>query len=200
MYFLFVTVYEWVTLCTLSSAIYFLNLFVLFGGGLCGTSRRSEDTLPCPASRSIRAATPMIPRGRHHCSWLFSFRRLRRNHPVFGSPVRLRRRTTSSCWIKSSVSTLAACQQRSARAARLWKHNRLPSALSYSNKEEHCRERRVCLTSVWSFFRDKHLWKRPTARFKCDWLTTSTYVRVGFLPHVRYVSCDKNRRNHVSAG
>lgn len=84
MYFLFVTVYEWVTLCTLSSAIYFLNLFVLFGGGLCGTSRRSEDTLPCPASRSIRAATPMILRGRHHCSWLFSFRRLRRNHPVLG--------------------------------------------------------------------------------------------------------------------
>lgn len=86
--------------------------------------------------------------------------------PCVGSPARLRGRTASSCWIKSSVSTLAACQQRSARAACLWKHNRLSSALSYSNKEEHYRERRVCLTSVWSFFRDKYLWKRPTAHFQ----------------------------------
>lgn len=67
------------------------------------------------------------------------------------SPVWLRSLTTSSCWIKSSVSTLAGCQQRSARAACLWKHNSLPSSLSYSNKEEHYRERR--LTSVWSFQR-----------------------------------------------
>lgn len=55
--------------------------------------------------------------------------------PCVGSPARPHSLTTSSCWIKSSVSTLATCQQGSALAACLRKHNCLYSFLSSSNKE-----------------------------------------------------------------
>lgn len=81
------------------------------------------------------------------------------------SPVWLRSPATSSCWIKSSVSTLAACQQRSARAACLWKHNSPPPSLSYSNKEEHCRERRLCLNQRVEFS-EISISERGPAQFK----------------------------------
>lgn len=64
------------------------------------------------------------------------------------SPLSLCTLSISLCRIKSSVSILAACQQRSSWATCLWKHYSLNSSLGYSNKEEHYRDRRVCLTSL----------------------------------------------------
>lgn len=83
--------------------------------------------------------------------FLLSLRCLRRTDG-FGSPVRLGSLSTSLVRL-SGVSTLAVCQQRSAWVARLWKHNPVHASLRCSNGEEHYRERRVCLTCVWSFHR-----------------------------------------------
>ncbi len=136
-----------------SDSINFPNLSSLFSlaVALYNKPRSHRQTLLSP-SCPIRVSDPGDPSRQTSLFMIVLVPLSLSNHPC-RSPVWLGSLSTSSCWIKSSVSTLAACQQRSARAACLWKHNSLPSPLSYSNKEELYRERRQCLTSVWSFQR-----------------------------------------------
>lgn len=130
-----------------SDSIYFLDLFSVFSGG-CFAARAL-----LPPSRPIRVSDPSDPLRQTSVLMIVLVPPCLSKTALCSSPVWAGSLSTSSCWIKSSVSTLAARQQRSDFGGRPMKTQQSPSTHSDSDEDEHGGETRVCLTSVWGFHR-----------------------------------------------